>query len=144
MNFDSDVTIELGGAAPYQCPCCGRQSETVHGYLCRPDGTTSVYFAGFTHGHPERRANLVLSIGAWGDGTTPADRKAIALEATAEGGAVTFSFPPPESTPWLGKDFLGSMVRPERLSNDERQQLVSLSKLVVSQDHRVAAYFAAA
>src|SRR3954468_2404921 len=130
MNINSDVKIEFGGAAPYQCPCCGRQSETVHGYLYRSDGTTSVYLAGFTHGHPERRANMVLSVGAWGEGTTPAERKAIALQAIAQGGAITFSFPPPESSPWSGTDFLGAMVSPEGLSSDASPPILQQSNSI--------------
>lgn len=142
MDNEADVKIEMGDAAPYLCPCCGKQSETVHGYLYRPDGTTSVYFAGYTHGHPERRANMVLSVGGWGEGIAPGDRKAIALQATSQSGVITFSFPPPEASPWFGKAFLGAMVSPEGLSSDERQRIVSLSKIAVAQDHRVASYFA--
>ena len=86
VNMETAVNIELGDAAAHDCPCCGKKSETVHGFLYGRDGATSVYFAGYTHGHPERRANMLLSVGGWGEGTTEADRRAVALQATAEAG----------------------------------------------------------
>ena len=141
VNMETDANIELGDAATHDCHCCGKKSETVHGFLYGRDGATSVYFAGYTHGHPERRANMLLSVGGWREGTTEADRRAVALQATAEAGRVTFNFPPPETSPWFGKVFLGSMQSPDELSDDERRRLVTMAQIIVNQDPRVGSYF---
>lgn len=134
------LDIELGEVAKYDCPCCKRESETVHGFLYDATGATSVYFAGYTHGHPERRANMALSVGSWGEGTTSEGRKAIALQAFSIDRAVIFAFPPAETSPWYGKDFLGKMVSPEELSEDDRVRYEHLARIVVARDPRVAGY----
>lgn len=139
MN-ESDLAVELGDLATYLCPCCGRKSETVHGYLYDKAGATSVYFAGYTHGHPERRANMVLSVGGWGEGTTPEDRQAIALQAVSDGGRKSFTFLPVKASPWYGQAFLGIPVSPEQLSVDERILYIELARIAVEKDPRVAWY----
>jgi hypothetical protein len=142
MDNDTGFGIELGDVAKYQCPCCERESETVHGFLYDSTGATSVYFAGYTHGHPERRANLVLSVGGWGEGTTPADRNSIALQVVSGGKGLTFTFPPAETSPWYRKEYLGTMLSPDRLSMEDRVHYRGLASVVVEKDPRVAGYLA--
>jgi hypothetical protein len=137
-----DLSIELGEAAAYQCACCGRQSETVHGYLYDESGATSVYFAGYTQGHPERRVNVALSIGGWGEGTTPSDREASALQVLADDHGRQYVFPPAETSPWYHEAFLGRMKSPDQLSREERARLQELAKAAVEKDPRVASYLA--
>jgi hypothetical protein len=138
MDEDVDLAIELGEVAKYRCPCCERESETVHGFLYDRSGATFVYFAGYTHGHPERRANMVLSVGAWGEGTTPADRKAIALQVYSVKRGLVFTFPPAETSPWYRKEFKD--VAPEELSDEDRVRYRDLAKAAVQKDPRVAGY----
>jgi hypothetical protein len=37
----TDIKLETGGLATHDCPCCGRRSETVHGFLYKDDGATA-------------------------------------------------------------------------------------------------------
>jgi hypothetical protein len=142
MHSAADLKIELGDTAKFSCPCCGRASETVHGFLYDPTGETSVYFAGYTPGHPRRRANMVLSVGGWGDGKNAEDRTAIALEASFGTGQddVEFKFPPAETSPWYGKRFLGRMLEPDELSEENREQYRQLALAAVEKDPRVSGY----
>lgn len=135
------VEIELGGMSRHECPCCKLDSYTVHGFLYEKTGTTSVYFAGYTYGHQKRRANLVLSIGDWGEGTTPAHRKAIAMQAFLDDQAITFTFPHAKTSPWYGEGFLGTMSSPEQLSAQDRAHSQELARAIVEKDPRVAGYF---
>jgi hypothetical protein len=135
---DTGLEIELGDLATHRCPCCERASETVHGFLYDRSGATSVYFAGYTHGHPERRANMALSIGGWGEGTTPADRRAIALEVVCADLEMVFTFPPAETSPWYRTELLGNMLSPEQLSEDERALYRGLARVAIEGDPRVA------
>lgn len=136
----TDLAIELGEVAKYRCPCCEKESQTVHGFLYDRTGATSVYFAGYTHGHSERRANMVLSVGGWGEGTTPADRRAIVLQVYSLDRELVFTFPPAETSPWYGKDFLGRMLRPEELSDEDRMRYRGLASVAVQKDPRVSGY----
>lgn len=103
-------------------------------------GATAVYFAGYTHGHPVRRANMVLSVGGWGEGTGPKDRRAIAMQVANLGDDLVFTFPEADSSPWYGEDFLGTMSEPDELSDDDRVRFEELARSAVEQDPRVARY----
>jgi hypothetical protein len=130
--------IELGDIATYQCPCCGQQSETVHGYLYDDTGETIVYFAGYTRGHLTRTANLVLSVGGWGEGMGPEDRHAVPLVITQPGHSLIFV--DAEVSPWYGETFLGEMRDHKTYSDDERETYLNLAKAAIALDSRVADY----
>lgn len=136
----ASVSIELGDAAKHHCPCCQLESETVHGFLYEDGGATAVYFAGYTHGHPVRRANMVISVGGWGEGTGPADRRAIALQVSNAGDELVFTFAEAEGSPWYGDDLLGKMSEPDELSDDDRVRFEQLVRSAIEQDPRVAGY----
>ncbi len=140
MADGPELAIDLGDTATHQCPCCGRESTTVHGYLYDETGETSVYFAGYAHGHPERRANMVVSIGGWGEGMMPADRKSIALQVVFDGRSKKFVFPAAETSPWYGEEFLGQMKEATQLSEGDRLRFCELARVATEKDPRVAWY----
>jgi hypothetical protein len=140
MMDDAPMTIELGEVARFSCPCCGRDSETVHGFLTDQNGNTSVYFAGFTHGHPDRRLNMILSLGGWGEGAGPEDREAVAMEVQFRDGDVEMSFPPAETSPWFEEEFLGRKLESSQLSDVERQRHRRLAGLAIDKDPRISNY----
>jgi hypothetical protein len=141
-NEEKELNVELGEIATYQCSCCGGESETAQGFLFDDTGETTVYFAGYTRGHPVRRANLVLSVGGWGEGTTPQDRRAIAMCVAPSSNGRSFTFPLAESSPWHGQQFLGAMLQPENIPIDERRRYEKLATVAVEKDKRVAHYLA--
>lgn len=132
--------IELGDVATYQCPCCGQQSETVHGYLYDDTGDTTVYFVGYTRGHLTRGANLVLSVGGWGEGMGPDDRHAVPLVVTWAKPGESLIFVDAETSPWYGETFLGEMRDHKYYSRDERETYLNLAKAIIALDSRVADY----
>jgi hypothetical protein len=140
INTDAELGIELADAKHFDCPDCGRQSESVHGFLFDTTGETAVYFVGYTPGHPERHANIVLSVGGWGEGMEQEDRKAIAMEARFGDLGVELTYPPPRSSPWFGEDFLGKMREPEEMSDEDRASYRTLALAAVEKDPRVVAY----
>lgn len=135
------LEFEPGEVATHTCACCGMDSDTVHGFLYGPGGETTVYFAGYTRGHPERWASMVLSVGGWGDDTPPADRRAIPLQVHAFEGDLRFIFVPAEASPWNGEEVLGAMASVDELTDDDRARYRSIAQAAVKQDPRVAAYF---
>lgn len=134
------LQIELGDTAKYRCSCCDKESRTVHGFLSDSTGQTSVYFAGYTQGHPEKRLNVVLSVGGWGEGTSPSDRRAIPLKVAIVDDRLTFAFPRAEDSPWYGEEFLGEMVESGDLSDEDRLRSEVLARFVIANDPRVARY----
>lgn len=75
------ITIEPDGSHDTGvCPCCGRMSRRVWGYVRRDGDPFAAYFVHWTRGHvPEQGANIDVIVGDWGDGTTADQRVGVAL-----------------------------------------------------------------
>lgn len=139
INLEN-ISVEPAELSTHLCPCCGGESQTVHGYLFDETGATVVYFAGYTSGHTERQANMALSIGGWGEGTTPNDREVVVVHVRSDNNGLFFEFPPPETSPWYEESFLGRILDPNRLSDEERRHYQELSKIVAQNDSRLAGF----
>jgi len=136
----ASASVETGDLATYVCPCCGQESETVQGYLFDETGATAVYFARYTRKHAEQHANMVLSIGGWGEGMTADDRHAIAIRILSDNQGLSFEFPSPETSPWSEETFLGCALVAGRLSDEERQHYRELATIVAAKDSRLASF----
>jgi hypothetical protein len=73
-------TIEKMDESRGHCDCCGRDSRTVAGLVYDQGAAAAAYWMQWTEGHlSDTGANLDLVLGEWGEGTSPADRYAIAM-----------------------------------------------------------------
>jgi hypothetical protein len=62
------------------CDCCGRDSRSVAGLVYDAGTAAAAYWMHWTEGHlSDTGANLDLVLGEWGEGTSPADRYAVAM-----------------------------------------------------------------
>jgi hypothetical protein len=63
------------------CPCCGDATRSLCGLIFKDDCAHAAYFVRWTPGRvPHHGAAFEIVLGAWGEGTGPADRLAVALE----------------------------------------------------------------
>ena len=76
------ITLEPTGSSDVErCDCCGDKSRTVWGFIYRDAYAHASYFVHWTPGKvASHGAHFDLILGAWGDGTTSADRYAVSLE----------------------------------------------------------------
>ena len=78
----TEISVELMGSSDFErCECCGDSSRTVWGLIYRDGYADASYFVHWTLGKvASHGAHFDLILGAWGDGTTSADRYAVSLE----------------------------------------------------------------
>jgi hypothetical protein len=133
------LVVEAAGEWTHNCPCCGRKSETVLGFIY--DGpTTVVYFAGSTLGHQPAHVNAVLSVGGWGEGTSPSNRHAVVVIVHGSKNLPSIDFPPPSTSPWFGEPELGRALTPEEMMDDDFAYCQQLMQAVLLEDPRVARF----
>ena len=85
------------------------------GYIYENDDARAVYFIRWTEGHQERGAEALVSIGAWGDGTGPADRRAFSLECRLLETGPAFMLVDAHALPWANEDLGRPLARSEAL-----------------------------
>lgn len=133
------LSIELGESSVRRCACCGNDSVTVHGYLYDSTGDTAVYLAGFTVGHGDGRANVLVSPGPWGEGTSPGARTSIAFEAVVVGNALMLELADPASSPWPLDSAMGQVQHPASISKAHAERSSRLARQACEKDPRVGA-----
>ncbi len=77
--------FELEGPIRGHCERCGSESISLTRFVYFDSHAHAVYYAALTPSHIPRRVNLFVSLGEWGEGSTPRDRDAFALEWRKEG-----------------------------------------------------------
>jgi hypothetical protein len=129
--------VEPSGEKLHECECCGGRSRTVWGYVHEEGGPTrALYYVGWTVGHDDKVVRMTVSLGAWGEGATADDRRAVAVDIRAPGGEL-----------WMGvvdgalfddPDLLGLLLpRAEALEDPSLSDLWDVLDAVVGADPRV-------
>ena len=138
IMFEIEPTEESGGV----CDCCSNQTRTVWGYVHEEGGgTVASYFVHWTVGksiedHP---ANFDLIYGAWGEGATKNDRRAISLVHFEREGVPGVSVIDANNRPVASSELVGSAMRREELVGTPlAQQVFSIFDAVISQDIRLS------
>ena len=138
VMFEVEPTEESGGV----CDCCGNQTRTVWGYVREEGGgTVASYFVHWTVGksiedHP---ANFDLIYGAWGEGATKNDRRAISLVHFESEGVPGVSVIDANNRPVASSELVGSAMRREELVGTPLAlQVFSIFDAVISQDIRLS------
>jgi hypothetical protein len=62
------------------CPCCGGETISLTRFIYRNGDARGIYYARFSNNHPLRSVLATVSLGEWGEGTSPKQRVAFALE----------------------------------------------------------------
>src|SRR5271169_196352 len=60
---------------PFVCTHCGEQSLTVWGWIEKSNLAHAVYYAGLMTGHEEVSVRLTVSIGGWGEPSSPTPKR---------------------------------------------------------------------
>jgi hypothetical protein len=79
-----DIAIEPGSESQGICADCGRTTRTIWGYVRSQRIPRAVYYVRWTEGHADRGATFTISIGQWGEGTSPADRQHLTLQCRVD------------------------------------------------------------
>jgi hypothetical protein len=115
-------------------PACARTAD-VWGYAYRDEQAHAVYFIRWTRGHPERGAQLAISVGVWGDGGTPESRSCVGVECRLVHGAPAYRIADASETPWANNALLGRMlVRDDVIGTPLAQQVFAVLDAITADE----------
>jgi hypothetical protein len=139
------IEIEPDGEAQHgACPDCGEMTRSIWGYVANQDGARAIYYARWTDGHVERGAQVMVSIGLWGDGTVAAERMAVGLECRVVDGGPAFMVVDASTMPWANEELFGAnRTREEVMSDSIRFEVFRILDRVVADDSRFRAFLGA-
>ena len=139
----SIVVVPIDGTDQGACPDCGGLERTVWGHISRDGKALAVYYARWTIGHPERGAQLMVSLGGWSEGENEAGRKAFGVRCLVEERRPTFRLVDADEVAWAALPFLGDrLARAEALADPRVQEAFQTLERVVFDDPRVRRFLA--
>jgi hypothetical protein len=133
------LTIEPGSQSDLPpCPCCGGKTRVVRGFAYRDGEPHAVYLARWAPDRPKHGATVLVVLGDFGEGSSAADRRAIALEARDYQGGPAFMIVNAADTDFARDAKLGRMAtREEVLSTPQARQAFEVVDAVGAADPRV-------
>jgi hypothetical protein len=135
VELEAAGTKDLG-----PCECCGNLSRTVWGYLHDGPRTVAAYYVQWTLGRvPEEGAHFDFIVGSWGDGTTRADRVAIAMELQWTPQGPSFMVIDAATRPVAHSELIGKVLaRAEVIGHPMADTVFGLADVVWISDDRIA------
>ncbi len=134
--------IELGAETTPICSCCGSLSHVLRGFVSDERGARAVYLAGYTEKNPDHFGTLLISLGGWGEGATPAQRKAILILVRNIEGKPQFMVGSAADCRWGDVSMMGRiMERPEALADPDIKEFWKISDEIWLADRRFSAQF---
>jgi hypothetical protein len=123
------------------CPCCGGKTTSLTRFVYKDGDAHAVYLASYSDNHPEKLVSVAAGIGGWGDGTTPSDRVAFALQLQLAGENFAVTVVDGDSSAWSNAAFLGrSLSRSEALAHPLIKEAYHLTDHMVVEDRAIVEY----
>jgi len=136
------ITIEFeppAEAAP--CECCGGTTTSLTRFVYRDGDARAVYYARFSDNHPDGLVIAAVSIGEWGEGSTPAQRTAFAIELRSGPENYEVMVRDASASPWNGIELLGPMLdREVALAHPLIAEVFDITDHAVLEDQPLKAY----
>jgi|SRR6185295_11531654 len=139
------LRLECDPPKTKHCDCCGGLTTTLTRWVYLDGNAAAVYFASFSDNHPDRLVKMVVSLGKWGDGATPADRQAFSLALRAGATSYEVMVTDAAECPWRHEGMLGRcMDRAEALGHPWLSEVFHITDHAVVEDLALKAYLDAA
>jgi len=121
------------------CPCCGRASRTVSGFLHSDVAPVAAYFVQWTLGRPDHGANFDFILGRWGEGARREDRCAVSLLYRIAERGPEFMVIDSDGRPCAGSELVGRALRRDQvIGTDLARQVFAAADAVYGADDRIA------
>jgi hypothetical protein len=123
------------------CECCGGKTTSLTRFVYRDGDAYAIYYATFVDNHPDRVVVATVSLGEWGEGSTPEQRVAFAMELRTDESEYQVVLIDAERSPWRGADFIGrTLDRSEALEHQWVKEAFQVTDHMVTDDEPIRSY----
>ena len=127
------------------CACCGGQTTSLTRFVHKDGGAHAIYYAQFSNNHPQRSVLATVSLGPWGEGSTPEQRVAFALELRASESQYEVAVIDADRSPWREAKVIGrTLNRSEALKHPLLPEVFHITDHMVLEDEPLKSYLNAA
>jgi Mrp family chromosome partitioning ATPase len=123
------------------CECCGGKTTSLTRFVYNDGDAYAVYYAKFSNNHPERVVVATVSLGEWGEGSTPDQRVAFALELRNSENEYQVGLIDAQFSPWQDAKTIGrTLSRDEALAHPLVKEAFHVTDHMVTDDAPIHEY----
>jgi hypothetical protein len=125
------------------CTCCGNDTHTVLGFIHQGNSTLAAYRVSWTEGHKKENPPwFIITMGAWGDGTTGKNRATAGCLLIQNSSGQSFQVVDASSIESRSPDIVGHyLTREEVMSGKVKDHLFKLIDKIVFYEPRIKVLF---
>lgn len=123
------------------CVCCGGRTTALTRFVYRDGDAYAIYYAQFSVDHPKRVVVATVSLGEWGEDSTPEQRVAFAFEIRANKNEYQVGLIDAKGSPWRESILIGrTLNRSEALTHPLINELFHITDHIVIEDASIHQY----
>jgi len=135
------LSIEFEEPSRSECECCGGITTRLTRFVYQDNDAFAVYYASFSDKHTQAIVKMLVSLGAWGGGSSPAERCAFALDVRANDSEYQVMVTDAEASPWRDARVVGRVLdREEALVHPWLPEVFHITDHAVLEDLPLKAY----
>jgi hypothetical protein len=136
------ITIEQPDPKISTCECCGNRTTTLLRFVHKDGDAYAVYYASFTEDHPDLAVQAIVSVGDWGEDSSPKDRSAFALRFRHTEDQYQIEVIDAADSPWREAETIGrKLSRDEALEHPRLQDVFHITDHIFADDEVLLSFF---
>jgi hypothetical protein len=117
------------------CECCGGHTTALTRFVHSDGDAFAIYYVRFSDNHEDRVVVATVSIGEWGEGSTPEQRCAFVLRLWPSGENHNVTVLDAADSPWRHVTLIGrTLDRAEALAHPLLEDVFHITDHMVSED----------
>jgi hypothetical protein len=135
------LRIEFSKPKQSVCECCEGKTTRLTRFVYRDENAYAVYYAAFADNHPERVVDVVVSLGEWGEGATPDQRRAFSMKIRSTDTQYDVMVTNADECSWRDAKVIGRILdREEALADPWLKDAFHITDHIVAEDNPVKEY----
>lgn len=123
------------------CSCCGGRTTLLTRFVYKDGDAHAIYYVRFSNNHTERSVLATVSLGEWGEGTSPEQRVAFALQLRSAPTEYEVEVLNSAHSPWREAKVIGrTLDREEALKHPFLPEVFHITDHMVVEDKVLKAY----
>ena len=136
------IEIEFEDPTVDTCECCGKEMVRLTRFVYQEGDAFAVYYAKFTKSHEDKVVYGLISLGEWGEGGEPINRKAFPFKIWTTQTHYQVGLTDKEESPWNGVEYLGEILnRSEALKHPWIKDVFHITDHMVIDDEQIVHFF---
>lgn len=135
------LTLEFEPPSTSRCECCGGVTTRLTRFVYQDGDAHAVYYAVFSDSHADRTVKMLVSLGEWGEGSSPEQRRAFVLDLRAAPEQYEVSVTDAAASPWRDAEVIGRVLdREEALAHPWIEEVFHITDHAVLEDRPLKEY----